>query len=290
MNALYDVVVRTHPEVEGKSAVLAEMLSGLGIFTELRALNVQPKLESEIKSVVFAIESNYKIASEAKKLAMSQENVRLSNKSPHMERIQKEHEERKGMEEECYVLLSRAISYAKEGITKASVTELLFTLVILEDAKSTEAKCEAVRKALGMRSVSVDEELKQLARLFRVLAKASIDTRHVTRFIEKFKEAGKPSSEKQTKECTFVPQINQKSRAISGAKRTNSEKKVSTASSGRTSPQKHEELYNNYKEKLKNLELAKRVREMQSEKELTFKPQILNTSYTREDTDRVLQA
>jgi len=278
ISTLYDVIMRTHPELKGQTLIFIEMLSALKIFTNLKAINIQPKLDSNIE--VFAIESSLRITSKNGSFSKGSPNKVLPSN-----RIQKGYEEKKVKEEKCYMLISKTISYAKEGINKNTVTKLIYTLITLEDALKIEAKCQILKNTLSINHLNEEgvRDMENLIKVFKVLAKGSIDTRYITHFIDKLKGVRKSSTEKQVSECTFVPQINKKSRAISRLKRNSSEKRPED---NKVSP--HEELYKLYKERLKNLELARKIREIQSNKELTFRPQILNTSCNKEDTDRVI--
>jgi hypothetical protein len=277
LSTLYDVIMRTHPELEGQTLIFAEMFSTLKVFTELKAINIQSKLDSNI---LFAIESSPVMTSESGSFSK-----RSSNKPLPLSRIQKGHEERKAMEEECYVLIARVVSYSKEGVSKNSVIELIYTLITLEDNLMAEVKCQILQKTLKINHLNEEgaNDMKNLIRIFRTLAKGSIETRYIAHFMDKLKRKRKSSAEKQASECTFIPQINKKSRASFRSKRNSSERRTED---NKTNP--YEELYKDYKERLKNLELVKKIKEIQSNKELTFKPQILNTPCNKEEIDRVI--
>ena len=293
----YDKLVQAQPDIEGKPQILIEMLSLLGAFKELKlASDVQFEADSETmaKNLGVSIGSSPKLNPEnnnGDNLPEQSNPDATSAKAL----TQKSELSRKETEQQCCQKTWKILSFGGREVTKDILVNLIHTLLALEEAQSIEIKLGLVKEATKIFDINEDltADLKKMINCFMTLIREVKASRYLTHFARKLKTSENPREEKEAKECTFVPEINKRSREIDVTKKAARSRERGTSQEDRKeddskiehekkfdsrqrshSPQRHEALYENYKEIQTKLQKRQEESIAQKDKEFTFKPKV----------------
>ncbi len=299
----YDKLVQAQPDIEGKPQILIEMLTLLHAFKEVKlASDVQLETDSETlaKNLGVSVSSSPKLGADDRGSAAAAAEAKSPNDESNATRSQKGEAGRKETEQQCFQKMWKILSYGGREVSKDILTGLLHSLLTLDDSQSMETKLGLIQEAAKI--AAPNEELvgdfKKMINKFGALTREVKASRYLTHFAQQLKGCKNPREEKEAKECTFVPNIDQRSRRLDVTKKKEKEKQRGTsqerltvgAASGENSakdapkkfnnrqrsqsPPRHDALYENYKEIQEKLKQKKDKLLAEKEKELTFKPKI----------------
>jgi len=295
----YNKLALAQPDIEGKPQILIEMLGILKIFKEIKqSTDIQLDTDPELfaKNLGLSVGSTPKMGPDSA-VALS-EKIETPIDSVSQSRYGKPNAKidsnRKENEQICCVKMWKILSYGGREVTKEILTSLLHTLLTIDESLSFETKLEMMQESAKISggAEELNEDFKIVMHVFSNLSKEVKTSRYLTHFAQKLKLNVNPREEKEAKECTFAPSINQKSRKIDVKLKTEKEKERSgsqekqeepkvldagkkfVARQRSTSPPRHQALYENYKEIQSKVQKKKEEIQATKEKELTFKPKI----------------
>ena len=183
---MYDKLVETQPDLEGKPQIVIEVFCALGMFKKLGGNN--------------------------KRILNLQHSNSGSNLMENQTYLQ-DCEVRRDLEERCYNTMWNILSHNGRSVTRSLLISLIYVLLNLEDSQSIESKIGAIQEVIEVDTFSekLISKLKEFINDIRILVKEVKETRYLSRFANSFRTSGSPKIEPN---CTFAPLINNKSRKL----------------------------------------------------------------------------
>lgn len=244
LSKLYDYLLDLDKSNKNQQGLLINFLKQAGIFKDI---------QNDQDEKFFKIEAVTDTQNEAKQ---EEESVKS----------------RKDIEKECLAEMWKVLSYEQREISKEILVELIHAMLCFDETQAINMKILNIQKVAKIEKLEETTiiTIRKMIWLFEKLSKESKVTRHIHHFVTEIKPALDLTKEKEAKECSFVPNINPKSKKILISKHLSpkNEKKRSL------SPKRYNDLYEEYKElKEKKLKCENDYNE-EITKKYPFKPKV----------------